>query len=220
MLKNNKAVGRDDVLVEQLKHLGPNANKWLHTTGGAKSFWEEASRRFFGANIGYFIIEIIRHLRINYLTSDFSESTVTLAHPISEEEYRKGIVVLKNNKAVGRDDVLVEQLKHLGPNANKWLHTTGGAKSFWEEASRRIFGANIGYFIIEIIRHLRINYLSSDFSLTLLIQCSTYASQEQDPTRDGDKLRYRHTQARKDCDSEEQQTNLSLIPYVQTIGTK
>ena len=47
----------------------------------------------------------------------------TMAHPFSEEEYKKGIAALKNNKAAGRDDVLVEQLKHLGQNANKWLHT-------------------------------------------------------------------------------------------------
>ena len=46
-----------------------------------------------------------------------------MAHPFSEEEYRKGIAALKNNKAAGKDDVLVEQLKHLGPKANKWLHT-------------------------------------------------------------------------------------------------
>ena len=41
----------------------------------------------------------------------------------SEEEYRKGIAALKNNKAAGIDDVLVEQLKNLGPKAHKWLHT-------------------------------------------------------------------------------------------------
>ena len=46
-----------------------------------------------------------------------------MAHPFSEEEYKKGIAALKNNKAAGRDDVLVEQLKHLGQKANKWLHT-------------------------------------------------------------------------------------------------
>ena len=41
----------------------------------------------------------------------------------SEEEYRKGIAALKNNKAAGIDDILVEQLKNLGPKAHKWLHT-------------------------------------------------------------------------------------------------
>ena len=51
------------------------------------------------------------------------EGTPTMVHLFSEEEYRKGIVALKNNKAAGRDDVLVEELKHLGPKANKWLHT-------------------------------------------------------------------------------------------------
>ena len=41
----------------------------------------------------------------------------------SEEEYRKGIAALKYNKASGIDDVLVEQLKNLGPRAHKWLQT-------------------------------------------------------------------------------------------------
>ena len=41
----------------------------------------------------------------------------------SEEEYRKSIAALKNNKAAGIDDILVEQLKNLGPKAYKWLHT-------------------------------------------------------------------------------------------------
>ena len=50
------------------------------------------------------------------------ESVPTMVYPFTEEEYKKGIATLKNNKAAGRDDVLVEQLKHLGPKANKWLH--------------------------------------------------------------------------------------------------
>ena len=40
---------------------------------------------------------------------------------IQDEQYRNGIAALKN-KAAGRDDVVVEQLNHLGPNANIWLH--------------------------------------------------------------------------------------------------
>ena len=42
-----------------------------------------------------------------------------MAHPFSEQEYKKGIAALNNNKVVGRDDVLVEQLKHLVQKANK-----------------------------------------------------------------------------------------------------
>ena len=38
-----------------------------------------------------------------------------MVYPFSEGEYNKGVAALKNNKAAGRDDILVEQLKHLGP---------------------------------------------------------------------------------------------------------
>ena len=41
--------------------------------------------------------------------------------PFSEEEYRKGVAILKNNKAAGRDDVLVEQLNNLAPKAHRRL---------------------------------------------------------------------------------------------------
>ena len=44
-----------------------------------------------------------------------------MVSPFSEDEYRKGVATLKNNKAAGRDDVLVEQLKNLGLNTHKWL---------------------------------------------------------------------------------------------------
>ena len=50
------------------------------------------------------------------------QSEQSLVYPFTEEEYRKGIATLKNNKAAGIDDVLVEQLKHLGRRAHRWLH--------------------------------------------------------------------------------------------------
>ena len=50
-----------------------------------------------------------------------TEAGTSMVSPFSEGEYRKGVAILKNNKAAGRDDVLVEQLKNLGPNAHKWL---------------------------------------------------------------------------------------------------
>ena len=51
------------------------------------------------------------------------EGKPLLVSAFSEEEYRKGIAALKNNKAAGIDDLRVEQLKNLGPFAQKWLHT-------------------------------------------------------------------------------------------------
>ena len=51
------------------------------------------------------------------------EGKPSLVSAFSEEEYRKGIAALKNNKAAGIDNIMVEQLKNLGPKAHKWLHT-------------------------------------------------------------------------------------------------
>ena len=45
----------------------------------------------------------------------------SMVYPFSEEEYRRGFATLKNNKAAGIDNVLVEQLNNLGPNTHKWL---------------------------------------------------------------------------------------------------
>ena len=45
----------------------------------------------------------------------------SMVYQFSEEEYRRGIATLKNNKAAGIDYVLVEQLKNLGPKTHKCL---------------------------------------------------------------------------------------------------
>ena len=47
-----------------------------------------------------------------------TEAGSSMVSPFSKDEYRKGVATLKNNKAADRDDVLVEQLKNLGPNAH------------------------------------------------------------------------------------------------------
>ena len=52
-----------------------------------------------------------------------TEGDTSKIYPFSEGEYNKGVAALKNNKAPGRDDILVEQLKHLGPKAHNWLLT-------------------------------------------------------------------------------------------------
>ena len=44
-----------------------------------------------------------------------TEAGTSMVLPFSEDEYRKEVATLKNNKTAGRDDVLVEQLKNLGP---------------------------------------------------------------------------------------------------------
>ena len=51
------------------------------------------------------------------------EGKPSLVSAFSEEEYRKGIAALNNNKAAGIDDILVEKQRNLVPKAHKWLHT-------------------------------------------------------------------------------------------------
>ena len=51
------------------------------------------------------------------------EGKPSLESAFSEEEYRKGIATFKNSNAAGIEDILVEQLRNLGPKAHKWLHT-------------------------------------------------------------------------------------------------
>ena len=52
-----------------------------------------------------------------------TEGDNSMVYPFSKEEYRKGVAILKNNKASGRDDVLVEQLNNLDPKVDRWLLT-------------------------------------------------------------------------------------------------
>ena len=52
-----------------------------------------------------------------------TEGDTSKVYPFSEGEYNKGVPALKNHKADGRDDILVEQLNHFGPKAHKWLLT-------------------------------------------------------------------------------------------------
>ena len=51
-----------------------------------------------------------------------TERDYSMVYHVSEEEYRKGVAILKKNKAPGRYDILVEQL-NLGPKAHRWLLT-------------------------------------------------------------------------------------------------
>ena len=49
-----------------------------------------------------------------------TEGDYSMVYPFREEEYRKGVAILKNNKVA---DVLEGQLKNLGPKAFRWLLT-------------------------------------------------------------------------------------------------
>ena len=51
--------------------------------------------------------------------STISEDDSSLVFPFTEEEYKKGIAALKNKRAGGIDDILIEQLKNLGPRVHR-----------------------------------------------------------------------------------------------------
>ena len=55
--------------------------------------------------------------------SPISEDDSSLVFPFTKAEYKMGIATQKNKKAAGIDDVLVEQLKKLGPRAHRWLYS-------------------------------------------------------------------------------------------------
>ena len=48
-----------------------------------------------------------------------TEGDTSKVYPFSEGEYNKGVATLKNNKAANKDDILVDQLMHIGPKAHK-----------------------------------------------------------------------------------------------------
>ena len=52
--------------------------------------------------------------------SPISDDGSSLAFPFNKEEYKKCIATLKNKKADGIDDLLVEQLKNIGPRSHRW----------------------------------------------------------------------------------------------------
>ena len=45
-----------------------------------------------------------------------------MVYPFSEEECRRGVALLKNNEAEGRDDILVEQMKNVSCSAQMTVH--------------------------------------------------------------------------------------------------
>ena len=64
-----------------------------------------------------------KHTSVHDVHPHSKNGNTSLVSAFREEEYRKCIAALKNNKAAGIDDILGEQLKNLGPKAHKSLHT-------------------------------------------------------------------------------------------------
>ena len=93
----------------------------------------------------------------------------SLVYLFTEEEYRKGIATLNNNKAAGIDDVLVEQLKHLGPRAHRWLPSMLN-KSFTENKSPKVW---IKSRIIAILKPWKEASIPKSY-IQISLLCHTY----------------------------------------------
>ena len=100
----------------------------------------------------------------NHVLSPTTEES--MVNPLSDEEYRRGITTLKNNKAAGIDCVLVEQLKKLGPNTHKWLPAM--PKNCFTQKKSRIWRKKSE--IITILKHGEIRKRYRPISLL----CHTY----------------------------------------------
>ena len=57
----------------------------------------------------------------SYPCSQHTDAEHSLTDPFTMEELKKGVKALANNKAAGLDDILCEQIKHLGVKTQTWL---------------------------------------------------------------------------------------------------
>ena len=92
----------------------------------------------------------------------------------SEEEYRKGVAILKNNKASARDDVRVEQLKNIGSKSHRWLLTMLN-KCFMENMIPTLWGQSK---IIAILKPVKDSAIPKSY-IPISILCHTYKIYER-----------------------------------------
>ena len=59
----------------------------------------------------------------NICTSPNNKRRCLKGLPVHRRRIQQRSGSLKNNRAAGTDDILVEQLKHVGPKSHKWLLT-------------------------------------------------------------------------------------------------
>ena len=87
------------------------------------------------------------------------EGNPSLVSAFSEEEYRKGIAALKNNKAVGIDDIMVDQLKIPTTTACTWWNRpeedNSSGKLESTHPSRTSVKSDQGFFGVESV--MRVN---------------------------------------------------------------
>ena len=108
------------------------------------------------------------------ILTTMEQSEQSLVYPFTEEEYRKGIATLKNNKAAGIDGELVEQLKHPGPSAYSWLHSMLNT-CITENKIRKVWGQSRSIAIFKPGKYALIPKIYRPISLL----CHTYTLYER-----------------------------------------
>ena len=103
-----------------------------------------------------------------------TEREYPMVYTFSKEEYRKGVAILKNNKASSRDYVLVEQLKNLGPKVHIWLLTMLN-KCFMENKIPTLWRKSK---IIAILKHGKDSAIPTSYRPISLL-CHTYKLYER-----------------------------------------
>ena len=59
--------------------------------------------------------------KLSRAANESSRDSTGFTRPFTMSELESAMKAMKNNKAAGLDDVLVEQIKHFGPGARRWL---------------------------------------------------------------------------------------------------
>ena len=96
-----------------------------------------------------------------------TEGDYSMVYPFRKKS--TGVAILKNNKASGRDDVLVEQLNNLDPKSPKWLLIMLN-KCFMENKIPTLWRQ---YKIIAILKHGKDSAITKSCRPISLL-CHTY----------------------------------------------
>ena len=98
-----------------------------------------------------------------------AEGDYSMVYTFSNEEYSKGVAILNDKKAAGRDDLLVAQLANLVPQVHRWLLTMLN-KCFMENKIQTLWRQSK---IIAILKHGKDSAMPNSYRPISLL-CHTY----------------------------------------------